>query len=598
MIGLRAVLAFVSLRLLGSSQQHLPREDETPEPHPIPTGIGASAEELALLLDVRPTSLLIVDLRNGPTLTLPRPMSSLLLSYPKTTERIPQTRSRTNTELLDALAAPLKVVLITSRQDCLNDRAFYRSDFTQNIRHKFLFLVFQRAANQTWDLLTIQATLRIRTLIWTEDEAKRFFCSKNHDNLFAKRYRESPRECTTSAASCAVLSTQRSIPNSYGPFKPEFSVRVRCNVTEFENNFFVERVRLRGDPMRAYLTSSWGLQDTEPEGCFSYILVDTVDVTALLKAFQPGVWCLILATAIIVAALWSRMRRRPTLPILGRILQSTITVRDIGPVLAPKTYSQTAVGCTAIAFIFFIGNLYSNCVMTSFLDPTVEPRTSNFYFCHLSHLCSDARNLQIVLEHVPVCALPQTLLSGIGKPLRRFQAEKDHFQGTFDILETGKKEFDFGAESEQLPLAVTQKSIIVDRLLCHGLISSKQLRLLELTRRGRNSRSVTLLRVEAMSRITGILGGRKLGPEIATYNTTLGQFDMNSFWEMRSLFGVCLLFNLGVWALEWCCPRLTTLSARVRVRTEENYRKCQLRFGLMFAVLRRAWRDFVPRKED
>ena len=95
-----------------------------------------------------------------------------------------------------------------------------------------------------------------------------------------------------------------------------------------------------------------------------------VDVTALVKPFEQEVWFSIFATELLLAAAWSFIHRGSASVFSTEISLSVVTAREIP--MVSRNFSATMLGCTAAAFLLFIGHIYSNVVMSSFLNPKTQ----------------------------------------------------------------------------------------------------------------------------------------------------------------------------------------------------------------------------------
>lgn len=98
----------------------------------------------------------------------------------------------------------------------------------------------------------------------------------------------------------------------------------------------------------------------------NYISFSAVDVIALVKAFSAGVWYLTLSNIIALTSAYTLIVKEPTLEFSCNVVLSVITVRELqsAPTLR-RTFSGTII-------TFLIGQIYSNSVMSSFLDPNGE----------------------------------------------------------------------------------------------------------------------------------------------------------------------------------------------------------------------------------
>ena len=115
--------------LTSSSAQPRPRWLQQPEQTQTSEDVHSMklveiAEAMARLHAVSPRALLIVDLANVLSRGGMNTDSRLLLIRPKISDWLSTTTSRAHTELSDALAAPLKIVFVTTQHEYLKNAHF------------------------------------------------------------------------------------------------------------------------------------------------------------------------------------------------------------------------------------------------------------------------------------------------------------------------------------------------------------------------------------------------------------------------------------------------------------------------------------------
>ena len=118
------------------------------------------------------------------------------------------------------------------------------------------------------------------------------------------------------------------------------------------------------------ITSRWNIMQAMKMDCHEYIILKPIDVTALAAAFQSEVWYLIFATVLVFAICWSVVVRKSARDIACQMILSVLSLGSIR--LKSQKFSSTILGCAALLIAFLIGQLYSNSVMSSFLDPTYK----------------------------------------------------------------------------------------------------------------------------------------------------------------------------------------------------------------------------------
>ena len=246
-----------------------------------------AAEESAEHYGFEPSSLLLVDLGKVLTRGAFQAESSLLSLRPAPLRKqLALTESKTHTELIEALAAPLKVILITSQDELARSKHFYSTDFNQNVRHKFLFLVLTKTKTQLAAYRPLSDRFQVRTLIWSENKMKRFSCVTEHDNIFTERSKHPIGTCERNARKFKVIRVRTVVFSMAGKYRLSFQLPVKCNSTIFVNHFNLVDVSNRQDPRYYDLAARWSIFKIEAKECYSYILLSNVDVTALAKPFE------------------------------------------------------------------------------------------------------------------------------------------------------------------------------------------------------------------------------------------------------------------------------------------------------------------------
>ena len=108
-----------------------------------PMDVVRKAEKVAAERNMTPTSILFLDLGSVLTRGSFSSNASLLSLRPRILLPV-----EVHTELWQALAAPQKIFVVMSQSEGLENKNFFGSDFVQNIRHKFVFLLLTRTESQ------------------------------------------------------------------------------------------------------------------------------------------------------------------------------------------------------------------------------------------------------------------------------------------------------------------------------------------------------------------------------------------------------------------------------------------------------------------
>lgn len=534
-----------------------------------------AAEEYALLYDVKPTSLLIMDLGSVLTQGSVTLKSSLLSLRPEIPERLTKIRSDVHTELVDGLAAPQKIILVTSQLETARSSVFYTTDFTQNIRHKFLIVVL--AMLPTKAPVSGPAIFLARTIVWSRNRKESVHCMDNYGNLFIKEgSRQYPLACDLNVVKCTTTEVRSKMFDTIGQCGLTIFVRVKCNATEFENIYDVRNRWALQNELIYLLASRGTVLERRWLDCYAFILVNHIDVTALLKPFELDAWLLILTTAATLAVAWSTMARKSFFGVLGHIFVSMITGRDFD--FRPKKCANTMIGCVTLAFIFFTAQLYSNIVMSSFLDPTLANPPSLFSLnCRWNPWCQNVTRVEEILGIVGLCAFPMHLLAQMSRPLRL--RHEVHRHQMSEHLEASR--YSNTRALRQFPVVLTQECRVIDRIIEHGVISfNRQMTVENAHRRVRvdpdpvRSRGTYEGTIRALKRHAY---ARKADTHLATHSSVVGDFDMEGFIKLQPLVALCVVLIVGCWCLELCWVRRSAFAteflrflARLRGNRRDN----------------------------
>lgn len=499
-----------------------------------PMAIVRLVARVAPLYGVGPTSLLVLhfdELLTRGSLKTDSSLLSLLLKTPKM--KLPYIAR--HIVLSEALAVPLKIIVVMSATKSIE---LYSSDLTQNIRHKVLFFIVVMTKGYGRGLP--KAALQAPAIQMLRNGAEVHLCVRNFDNLLLKTSKMTLKVCREKPLTCHLSRIDLPLTEQFAVTTPStytIDLSFRCNSTVIGALFIV--MTIPEDSLENRVTSRWSLLEVKRTDCYSYILLTEADLRALIDVFQLETWAFLTVSALSLRVVWAAMNRSYSSTILGDLVLSAITVREI--VFGPKRYSNTILGCVALAFTFLIGQLYANIMMSSFLNPTREfPATRKLFDCRLDPLCDNVKFLQRLLEHTPVCHFPKPLQAKMGKPLTRFHPGSNQSSHSGTIAPWPNPNFPF-------MLVSTQKSTLMDRLLVHGVISSTSLRIAEYRHRldTRNSKEHLLTYMYEKhdgQRLEKTVRERSRNHHtLVTYDRQIGQFSMESFLAMLPLFGSCSL---------------------------------------------------------
>ena len=366
----------------------------------------------------------------------------------------------------------------------------------------------------------------------------------------------------------------------------EFRLGVICNGSDVENIYSVGR--MTSSPLRTelMLMSLYHIRSVRFSDCLSFIPLKTIDVTALVEPFEPEVWCLVVATVVLLGVAWTLIERESAPIFCTEITLSTVTVREV--TFTPKRYSGAMIGLVALAFAFIVGHIYSNTVMSSFLDPTFEIRkTSNVFTCTGDLNCYNETYLNFLLARRPVCDLPSPMRGTARKPLKRFRPRKAlRYEGGFEFVNLEKTS---GPQTVYMRLSVTRISVIFSRLEQHGVLSPATLVIQDekFIRQYRDRAKMSDSDPKNPDPVSDYKRNyaarhRALNPafEYVEFNTTRDVFDMSSFCKIQPLSEICFLLILAAICLELCHVRRAEVyafcyaEAERLVRTVQNLLSC------------------------
>lgn len=176
---------------------------------------------------ISPTALLLLDLGNvlkGGSFT----SNSNLLSLPPPDV---DEGEYVHFGLWQALAAPFKIVVFVSQRESSESSRFFTADFVQNIRHKFMYVLFTRTEAQDrlrpYDL----GIFPLPTFVLIGRHRTRAFCYENRDNLFWELSPKTMAACATAATACDVLSFSEPFTAFTGAMTAYHKLLVKCNMT-------------------------------------------------------------------------------------------------------------------------------------------------------------------------------------------------------------------------------------------------------------------------------------------------------------------------------------------------------------------------------
>ena len=424
--------------------------------------VGA-AESFVRDRGMEPSSVLLLDL--GGSLTSGSfTTRALLLSL-----RLYTKNDDIHAELWEALAAPQKIVVIVSAPSCTKNALFFKWDYGEDIRHKVLFIPIPGTLKETWRC-TAGGTL---TSFFLDPGGKHdtHRCLENRDNLFWEQSFKPIRSCNAETFKCKFghfAYWPHTFPGQNSRFHAKFRLGFTCNGSHVENIYSVGYTSM--PPLRTalMLMSLYHIRSPRFSHCLSDIPLETIDVTALVEPFEPEVWWLVVATVVLLGVAWALIVRKSAPIFCTELTLGTVTCCEL--TLAPKRYSDAMIGCVALSFAFIVGQIYSNTVMSSFLDPTFEfSEKYPMFTCTGESSCYNETFLSFSLGLRPVCDTPSLMRGIASKPLKKWRSSGPvRFFGPYEFVTL---EATSGSNTVYMGLSVTRTSDIFSRLEQHAVFS-------------------------------------------------------------------------------------------------------------------------------
>ena len=328
-----------------------------------------------------------------------------------------------------------------------------------------------------------------------------------------------------------------------------------CNATSIKTSFSLDTVEREGDPHVGLMLSQYSTYRLKTDGCYSLIYSRHVDVTAMTKAFDEGVWVLTFLTCFITARIISWLKLDGFYSLLTRTLLSFISAAEIRAEI--RRYSHLIVLASLLALTFFVGQIYTNTFMSFFLDPRTSMPCDLVMDCGFRMDCHSAAFLRMHLSFRRcLCNLNQKELNLVGKPLvrRNFTVETASSELGFPFYlynrylqkTVGQPLWEKGISSDgQVLLLLTRVSSVIDRLFQTGFLFGDQS--LELTKAevDRFGRKVVAKAYKVQEKLL-----MNMWHEAMDFDTPADRFDMERFSMTAPIFGACFLTIYSVLCLE------------------------------------------------
>lgn len=537
---------------------------------PKPEQIAAVVQNYLALRGIPSTAALVVDMGGNLRCGSVR-LESSFLSEPRfvKNQKVGISRVMTAT-LLDALAADLSIAVVLEDTD-----PDILSDIVQNIHHKCvlqIILVSQRA-----EIISSGAAFILKGRLPPE-----LFCASMYDNLISRWSKAQSISCPQQELTCRLTNVK--METMIARFFSMFRLRltIRCNSSETVLHYDAPPAISDGaaDFYNDHLNSRYRLVQNEVLQCDALIPRAQTDVTTFLKPFGIDVWILILVFVVKLAALlaWSQgelMRSVVWHVSLTLIAASSIDVRC-------RSYSLLLIACSALLMTFFISVVYSNSVMSYFLDTSQATEIRQIWDCRVSTACSKSIAEDMLSEtDRAYCGLPEHLKLELRRPLRRLlfsdKEQLQHFEGCCYLRVKPRITAPFGNAKYtlQLLLTVTQTSKNIDRLLQHGIVSIQRFERKDVRKKG--SRHSAALDGFVMKTTRPFPRKNKTNwDNFMSFEAVDAGFDMDSFRKLLPIIVTCgivvlcsVLFELtGLFRRRW---NTSTSTRRLRFRFPSDF---------------------------
>lgn len=441
---------------------------------PSPREIANLAQKYILRRGIPLTGVLIYDassLLRGDSVKL----GTSFLSLPTRDKYTPTTSPL----LLEALAARQLIVLLFNTGW---DSEY--SHYTQNIQHKCLLqIIFSKKR--------VPPVSSSPIYLWFRASAPTLHCSRANDYLLTETLSAEQESCGDPELRCGVTDVRLETVVAFLRSSYSLTLTLSCNKTEVLLHYIASfGARVDNQSVHdAHMRTKYSVC-AETTDCYSMIFRASADLTAFVKPFGGDVWivmCLsVLLTAIIFA--WTQPE-----PISVKIRQMTLNFIAVGAIEANcRKSSVLLLACAILAMTFLLSTIYSNTVMSYFLEvessekPDAEKQSADCRFSSFCDLMFTSQRNDLVSRYSMFCSLSERAKQACKGPLRkevihdevRRKAHTEHFQVASCHLQRlftykGYIKWTRKMMMNQQLLVLTRSSKTLDRLRQSGVISSR-----------------------------------------------------------------------------------------------------------------------------
>lgn len=525
------------------------------------------AENFAARRNIPPSGFVILVMDGVFSRAHYRPKSSVLLRTIKRGPDFLESGEKSQAFFLDVLATSLKVIVLSDPQAA---SPVYTPDPFQNFRHNCLLHIVLGG-----DAKTRRAFL-VNTLFWYVDGRRTFDCVHTFDHLVFRTVESFMDSCFPEEEKCSIGPIDFIQSEYGGQLEGSLHTTISCNSTDVRAKF-----SLTEDASRTWdhaMLNRYAVSRSEVSECFSYVRPRHTDVAALIKPFGENVCVLLFSTILVLVRITSWLKLDGFWSALARAVMSMISVTAIQARILRFSHLMFAI--CVLTLTFFIGHIYTNLVMSAFLDRKIPVNCQHVYDCRLRLECTSMTRVQdLFVDGLCVCNFNHRHRFLAGKPLQRkslrfegrsrFALDPNflYFQKEWrprDQLNPRKSRAFADKTKGQLLLVPVRVSSTVDRFFQIGIASS--------TRLEPSARDIQkyLRRPSPFERRLK-KKIKKMWGEYIDFNSSSDWFDMESFHKTHPLFGVCGVFITTA----ICCEILRAavnvlhgLPYTMRIRTE------------------------------
>lgn len=500
---------------------------------PSPAEIADVAQTYVLRRGIPLTDVVILDvsflLTNGSV-----NLGTSLLSSP-----IDATKDHRNVApvLVDALATHLLIVLLLRPTRDIPVRyleagSLNTVDFAQHVRHKCLLqvIVTKKDASAIFSSGV--------SLVWGPRSAPVLYCAATYDELMTFWPKKASTSCGTATLKCRTTNAlPEKIVSAVGTVY-KLTLTISCNGTqarlpyEAESHLRADRVITQQNQMRLKYSPCPIAAE-----CYSLILRESTDVTTLLKPFTLEVWLLTVLCLVLTAAIISWTESEPILSTICTIALSFIGSSAVEANC--RKYSVLIIACATVSMSFLLSVVYSNSVMSYFLQIASERSPKSSVYCTFPQVCEAALESSRFMSGVRYCGLSERAKRACRLPLRREVLYPDNAgAGTFlspCFLERNANSFSPRKLQLQVVLSRTSKSL--EKLLQGGILTPEAFERHTRTQPSKFHNAYERAAAKALSRY--LVDGKADLSTFVSYNMTADWFDLAKLHQLMPLMNIC-----------------------------------------------------------